>query len=67
MANEELLDKIRQNYESARQIAKDVWITMDNEGDANDYYYFECGFISGLNYNFDGSLREETNEKNNKN
>lgn len=59
MKHKAVLDKIRQNYEKARQIAKDVWIATDSEGDKNDYYYFECGFIAGLNYNFDGSLRQE--------
>ena len=50
MPSEELLNKMRQNYSQARQLAKDIWITMDNEGDKNDYYYFECGFVAGLNY-----------------
>lgn len=48
--NKEILDKIRQDYAIAKQIAKDVWIEMDNEGNDNDYYYFECGFVAGLNY-----------------
>ena len=48
MASEELLHKMRQHYSEARQLAKEIWITMDNEGDKNDYYYFECGFVAGL-------------------
>ena len=50
MVSEELLNKMRQHYSEARQLAKEIWITMDNEGDKNDYYYFECGFVAGLNY-----------------
>ena len=60
-----MLEDIQQNYERAKKLAKEIWLDGDNEGNANDYYYFECGFIAGLNYNFDGSLREETNEKSN--
>lgn len=47
--HKEMLDKIRQDYALAKQIAKDVWIEMDNQGNDNDYYYFECGFVAGLN------------------
>lgn len=50
MPSEELLNKIRQHYSEARQLAKEMWIAMDNEGDNNNYYYFECGFVAGLNY-----------------
>lgn len=50
MPSEELLNKIRQHYNEARQLAKEMWIAMDNEGDNNNYYYFECGFVTGLNY-----------------
>ena len=42
MVSKELVDKMRQHYSEARQLAKEIWITMDNEGDKNDYYYFEC-------------------------
>ena len=50
MPSKELLEKIKQHYSEARHLAKELWITMDNEGDENDYYYFECGFVAGLNY-----------------
>lgn len=56
----QLIQKIKDNYDIAKQIAKDVWIDLDNEGDVIDYYYFECGFIAGLNYNLDGSLKQPT-------
>lgn len=57
MSNKELIRNIQKNYDIAKQIAKDVWIASDAEGNNNDYYYFECGFIAGLNYNIDGSLK----------
>jgi hypothetical protein len=60
MISEELLNKMAEHYIQARQLAKEIWITMDNEGNQNDYYYFECGFISALKYNLDGSFRDNT-------
>jgi len=57
MSNKELIQNIQKNYDVAKQIAKDVWIATDAEGNNNDYYYFECGFIAGLVHNLDGSLK----------
>ena len=50
MPSKELLEKMKQHYSEARHLAKELWISMDNEGNENDYYYFECGFVAGLNY-----------------
>lgn len=50
MASKELLEKMKQHYSEARELAKEIWISMDNEGDKNDYYYFECGFVAGMNH-----------------
>lgn len=50
MVSKELIDKMKQHYSEARHLAKEMWISMDNEGDNNDYYYFECGFVAGMNY-----------------
>ena len=50
MVSKELIDKMKQHYSEARHLAKEMWITMDNEGNNNDYYYFECGFVAGMNY-----------------
>jgi hypothetical protein len=41
---------IKENYERAKKLAKEIWLHGDNEGNTNDYYYFECGFVAGLNY-----------------
>jgi hypothetical protein len=54
-----LQDKIRSEYESAKRLAHDIWILSDNEGDDNEKWFFELGFISGLNFNSDGTLRNQ--------
>jgi len=45
-----MLEDIKQNYERAKKLAREIWLDSDSEGNANNYYYFECGFIAGLNY-----------------
>lgn len=45
-----MLENIKQNYERAKKLAREIWLDGDSEGNANDYYYFECGFVAGLNY-----------------
>ena len=50
MSSKKLLEKMKQHYSEARHLAKEMWISMDNEGNNNDYYYFECGFVAGMNY-----------------
>lgn len=51
-------DKIKDEYEDALKLAREIWIVSDSEGNSNDKYFFECGFVSGLKYNIDGSLRK---------
>ena len=41
---------IKQRYEKAKQLAEELWLHEDITGKPNDYYYFECGFVAGLNY-----------------
>lgn len=41
---------IQQKYESSKKLAEEIWIDGDHEGTANDFYYFQCGFVAGLNY-----------------
>lgn len=48
MTNTEVLEKIKEQYEKAKVLAKDTWDEGDHEGDAGDRYYFETGFIAGL-------------------
>jgi hypothetical protein len=44
------IEYIRQKYESAKKIAEEVWLDGDYEGTHNDFYYFQCGFAAGMNY-----------------
>lgn len=55
---DQMLEIIRSNYEAARKLAREIWLISDSDGNSNDRYFYECGFVAGLNYNIDGSLRE---------
>ena len=44
------LEYIQQKYESTKKIAQEVWLDGDYEGTPNDFYYFQCGFAAGMNY-----------------
>jgi hypothetical protein len=48
MINQEVLNKMREQYEKAKTLAKEVWDDGDYEGNVGDQYYFETGFIAGL-------------------
>jgi hypothetical protein len=50
MIDQEVLNKIKEQYEKAKALAKEVWDDGDHEGNTNDFYYFQCGFAAGLNY-----------------
>ena len=43
-------ESIQSGYSRAKQLAKEIWLDGDHEGTPNDYYYFECGFVAGINY-----------------
>lgn len=47
---QEQLEYIKQIYKNAKKIAQEVWLDGDYEGTPNDFYYFQCGFAAGLNY-----------------
>ena len=51
-------DTIKDEYEAALKLAREIWIVSDSDGNSNDKYFFEYGFVSGLKYNIDGSLRK---------
>lgn len=55
---EQMLEVIKRDYEAARKLAREIWLISDADGNNNDRYFYECGFVAGLNYNIDGSLRE---------
>jgi hypothetical protein len=48
MNSQETLNKIKEQYDKAKALAKEIWDDGDHEGDANEKYYFETGFIAGL-------------------
>jgi hypothetical protein len=44
------LDIVKERYESAKKLAEELWLDGDHEGTPNDFYYFQCGFVAGMNY-----------------
>jgi hypothetical protein len=44
------LDIVKERYESAKKLAEELWLDGDHEGTTNDFYYFQCGFVAGMNY-----------------
>jgi len=43
-------EMVQSGYNRAKELAKEIWIEGNHEGNPNDFYYFECGFVAGLNY-----------------
>lgn len=43
-------ESIQSGYSRAKELAAEIWLAGDHEGNSNDYYYFQCGFVAGLNY-----------------
>jgi hypothetical protein len=39
---------MREQYEKAKALAKKAWEDGDHEGDVDEQYYFETGFMAGL-------------------
>jgi hypothetical protein len=48
--DKEKLEIIKQKYEKAKELAIEFWLDGDHEGNDNDFYYFQCGFVAGMNY-----------------
>jgi hypothetical protein len=48
--NQQDLNDMKERYESAKKLARELWLDGDNEGNDNDFYYFQCGFVAGMNY-----------------
>jgi hypothetical protein len=48
--DKEKLEIIKQKYERAKELAEEFWLDGDHEGNNNDFYYFQCGFVAGINY-----------------
>jgi hypothetical protein len=41
---------VQSGYNRAKELAREIWMDGDHEGTPNDFYYFQCGFVAGLNY-----------------
>ena len=39
---------MREQYEKAKALAEKAWEDGDHEGDVDEQYYFETGFMAGL-------------------
>jgi hypothetical protein len=52
------LEAIKTGYSRSKELAKEIWIEGDNEGTPNDFYYFQCGFVAGLNYQRNQALNK---------
>lgn len=48
---------IQSNYEKAKQLAEELWLNGDHQGTPNDLYYFQCGFVAGMNYSDDDKYK----------
>ena len=45
-----LRKEIDSNYKLAQQLAKEIWLGENETEDAGSFYYFQCGFIAGMNF-----------------
>ena len=43
-------ESIQSGCDRAKELAQEIWLAGDHEGTSNDFYYFQCGFVAGLNY-----------------
>ena len=43
-------ETIQSGYSHAKDLAREIWLEGDHEGNDNEFYYFQCGFVAGLNY-----------------
>ena len=54
-------ETIQSGYSRAKDLAREIWLEGDHEGNPNEFYYFQCGFVAGLNYQRNQAL-EKLNE-----
>jgi hypothetical protein len=45
MIDQEVLNKMKEQYEKAKALAEKAWEDGDHEGSLYDQYYFEAGFL----------------------
>jgi hypothetical protein len=58
MINQEVLKKMKEQYDKAKVLAKQSWYDGDHEGNTHDQYYFEAGFIAGLSCGLKQNLED---------
>ena len=61
--NVDKLEVIKERYENAKKLAQELWLDGDHEGNDNDFYYFQCGFVAGMNYTDNKKYRLESLQK----
>jgi len=57
----DLIKDIKERYESVKKQARELW--LDGEGNDNDFYYFQCGFVAGMNYKLYKDFLDANQEK----
>ena len=58
MINQEVLEKMKEQYEKAKALAEKTWEDGDHEGNTHDQYYFEAGFFAGLSCGLKENLED---------
>jgi hypothetical protein len=49
-SSQKQLEYIKETYDSSKKLAQEVWMDGDYDGNSSDFYYFQCGFVAGMNY-----------------
>ena len=54
------LEAIESGYSRAKDIAIELWLEsgLGDPEDDNNFYYFQCGFVAGLNYQRNQALEK---------
>lgn len=52
--------EIASQYQRAQELAKEIWLGENETEDAGSYYYFQCGFIAGMNYQKKGKYKNDS-------
>jgi hypothetical protein len=42
-------EEIQAQFDRAKELAKEIWFDDNETEDADSRYYFNCGFVAGLN------------------
>ena len=58
MTYTEVLEKMKEQYEKAKILAKQAWHEGDHEGNTHDQFYCEAGFFAGLSCGLKKDLKD---------